>query len=127
MKKTNAEYQARFRKKQEDEKKRVNELIKNYTRDNAESSEKLLVRIKRAMRDVKVDDKGDFRAEDKYKSPNTFVLEGLEYLVLMLKNTAEKDKIEHIKRQQQMEINRHKEKMNKIKKTGDHFEPAFIQ
>jgi|GEM_PF-3925108 hypothetical protein len=117
MKNTNKDYQARFRKKQADEKNRIDELIKNYDRPDLESNRKLLEKIKRAMKNISVDDDGKcgkFRASDKYKSPNTFVIEGLEYLVIMLKKTNIEDLNAAYELRRQAELQKHKRKMREI-------------
>lgn len=113
MKSTNKDYQARFRKKQADEKIRLNELMKNYSRPDIESNRKLLDKIVKGMKNIHVDEDGKFRA--KYKSgPNTFIVEGLEYLAIMLRKTNTEDHEDRYEKLRQAELKAHKMKMDKI-------------
>lgn len=122
MKNTNKDYQARFRKKQADEKNRLNELIKNYDRPDIDSKKKLLESIKKAMKNIHVGEDGKFRALDKYSSPNTFIVEGLEYLAIMLRKTNAEDIEAHFEMLRQDEIESHNKKMAKIKLNYSNFD-----
>lgn len=115
MKKTNAEHQAKFRQKAAEEKKRIQDLLENYNRPDIESRKKLFDKIKRAMRDVSVCEDGKFRAVDKYRRTNTYLIEGLEYLVLELKKTKEQDRVEKFEKIYLKEIESHKNTINEIR------------
>ena len=126
MKNSNKDYQAKYRQKQADEKNRIKELIKNYDRTDLDSKRKLLTKIKRAMSDISVDDdgfSGKFRASDKYKSPNIFIVESLEYLVIMLKKTNSEDLKATYDLKRQAEIERHKRKIREI----NSFDPKILK
>ncbi len=111
----NAEAQARYRKKQADEKKRIEDLIERYKSDELDEKRERLGKVKKLMKFVNVDDDGKFRAKDLQGAPNTSILEHIEYLLIMLKKTNEEDNEAHYKKICQAAVDSHNEKMTLIK------------
>ena len=115
MGKSNAEHQAAYRKRLSDEKKRIEILMKDFERPDIASRKRLLDKIKRGMRQVRVSEDGRIRAENIYKTQNAYLIDGLEYLLISLKETARIDDKKEIALIEQREKEKFKKRMAEIR------------
>lgn len=115
MGKSNAEHQAAYRKRVSDEKKRIEMLMNDFERPDIESRKKLLDKIKRGMRQVRVSEDGRIRAEDIYKTQNAYLIEGLEFLLISLKETTLLDEKNEMALIEQREKEKFKKRMAELR------------
>lgn len=112
----NAIYQKKFRNKKAEEKKRVENLIENYS---ILSHEKILVDIKKYLKKNICINEGKFCVVEKY-GVILPILEKIEYLAISLKMTAEFAKAEKLnskkKELREAELKEHRSKIKKINK-----------
>ena len=113
----NAIYQKKFRNKQAEEKKRVEELIENYSKL---SPEILLKNIKLNLKkNICVGEDQKIRAVEKYGQIRV-ILERIEFLAFTLRMTAAADEAKKLearkKRLREVELEKHRSKIKKINK-----------
>lgn len=123
----NAMYQKNFRNKKAEEKKRVEELIENYSKLSAK---KLLIEIKvNVKKNIFLSEDGQFCIREKNDQTQA-IAERIEYLSIVLRTAATLKKAERLKatkkRLREEELEKHRAKMKKISKAKSLPATTFI-